>query len=269
MTQPPSWPSCSSGTQWNELQQYFLQCNTFQSVCCFEFQEGYNGDHVWLPLEWTATNSGPYLVGQYKSDKTEGGKELSACTCRYSLLSLLHVFVSLDPYGLFPFCPSQAQQRECVGSPQGSLEGIISNSHNTGGGLQSRVPSFSNPLFSGSNEDEEDSEASCSGDNLKVHTKIRNKNKSNTSKQLAEPLYEEDVIDGFAIISFSSYDELEVKYCIFPICCFQFWFESILGGCKNSGEDFMSSRSFGTVGYQRQGPSEWRTEREQTQWKSQ
>ena len=117
---------------------------------------------------------------------------------------------------MFPLPPIKAQQRECVGSPQGSLEGVISNSHNTGGGLQSRVPSFSNPLYNGSNEDEEDSEASCSEDNLKVHTKIRNKNKSNTSKQLTEPLYEEDVIDGFAIISFSSYDELEVIYFKFP-----------------------------------------------------
>lgn len=69
----------------------------FQSVCCFEFQEGYNGDHVWLPLEWTATNSGPYLVGPYKSDKTGGGKEHSACTCRY-LSSCLCSFVCLCSY---------------------------------------------------------------------------------------------------------------------------------------------------------------------------
>lgn len=105
----------------------------------------------------------------------------------------------------------KAQQRECVDSPQGSPHGIHSNSHSLNSGLQPRIPNFSNPLYNGSNENDE-SEASCSEDNLRVHTSLKNKGNNSINKQAVEPLYEEDVIDGFAIVSFSSYDELEVSW---------------------------------------------------------
>jgi len=59
-----------------------------------------------------------------------------------------------------------------------------------------------------SNEDE-DSETSYSEDNQKPLKPTKNKSNSSGPK-LAEPLYEEDVIDGFAIISFSTYEDLEV-----------------------------------------------------------
>jgi hypothetical protein len=56
--------------------------------------------------------------------------------------------------------------------------------------------------------DEEDSETSYSEDNQKPLKPTKNKGISDP--KLAEPLYEEDVIDGFAIISFSTYEDLEV-----------------------------------------------------------
>jgi hypothetical protein len=101
----------------------------------------------------------------------------------------------------------QAQQKECVDSSQGSHGGIHSNSHSVGG-FSSRVPAFSSPLCHESNEDE-DSETSYSEDNQKPLKTTKNKSSSSGPK-LAEPLYEEDVIDGFAIISFSTYEDLEV-----------------------------------------------------------
>jgi len=100
----------------------------------------------------------------------------------------------------------QAQQKECVDSSQGSHGGIHSNSHGVGG-FSSRVPAFSSPLCHESN-DEEDSETSYSEDNQKPLKPTKNKGISDP--KLAEPLYEEDVIDGFAIISFSTYEDLEV-----------------------------------------------------------
>lgn len=37
----------------------------------------------------------------------------------------------------------------------------------------------------------------------------------NRRKKLKEPLYEEDIIDGFAILAFKSYEDLEVSLFIF------------------------------------------------------
>lgn len=102
----------------------------------------------------------------------------------------------------------QAQQKECVDSTQGSHGGIHSNSHSVGG-FSSRVPAFSSPLCHESNE-EEDSETSHSEDNQKPLKPTKNKSSSGTKS--VEPLYEEDVIDGFAIISFSTYEDLEVSF---------------------------------------------------------
>lgn len=104
----------------------------------------------------------------------------------------------------------QAQQKECVDSSQGSHGGIHSNSHNVSGGFSSRIPAFSSPLCHESNEDE-DSETSHSEDNQKPLKPSKNKSSGSATK-VAEPLYEEDVIDGFAIISFSTYEELEVGH---------------------------------------------------------
>ena len=118
----------------------------------------------------------------------------------------------------FPFLKAQ---RECADSPQGS-PGTIHNCSN------SRVPPFSGGLYHGSNGDEdgdesEDGNGSRDGADNRSQSatakNLRNKggtnNKSSkpsiqTADPLIEPLYEEDVIDGFAIISFSSYDDLEV-----------------------------------------------------------
>ncbi len=58
--------------------------------------------------------------------------------------------------------------------------------------------------------DDEDSETSHSEDNQKPLKPSKSKSSSASVTKLAEPLYEEDVIDGFAIISFSTYEDLEV-----------------------------------------------------------
>ena len=59
--------------------------------------------------------------------------------------------------------------------------------------------------------DDEDSETSHSEDNQKPLKPSKNNSSSGSVTKLAEPLYEEDVIDGFAIISFSTYEDLEVS----------------------------------------------------------
>lgn len=152
----------------------------------------------------------------------------------------------------------QAQQKECVDSSQGSHGGIHSNSHSVSGGFSSRVPAFSSPLCHESNDDE-DSETSHSEDNQKPLKPSKNKSISGSVTKLAEPLYEEDVIDGFAIISFSTYEDLEVSQIVWhqqvifrvgPV-----WFCLSLSGCREDyRENVMFTRSFGTFGYQRKKP---------------
>ena len=126
----------------------------------------------------------------------------------------------------------QAQQRECAEpNSQGSLGGV-QNSHPNS--LGNRIPAFSSPLCgqAGSNEDDDDEEEededeeenevptnalrSDQHDNqiyIKQEQMQQARSKSasmvNNSKQ-ADPLYEEDVIDGFAIVSFATYEDLEV-----------------------------------------------------------
>jgi len=109
------------------------------------------------------------------------------------------------------------QQRECADSSVGSPGGILhSNSHglNSSGFPNSRVPAFSNNSCQESNDDD-DSEASHHQEDNQTKRPVKfQMTKSGSSpascKLVGEPLYEEDVIDGFAIVSFTSYEDLEV-----------------------------------------------------------
>lgn len=132
----------------------------------------------------------------------------------------------------------QAQQRECAEPNSQGSPGGIQHSHSIG----SRIPAFSSPLCqAGSNEDddddgeeeeeededEEENEAptnSLRDQDNQIHVKQQQSARSKGgggggggggdvgNNKEAEPLYEEDVIDGFAIISFASYEDLEVTF---------------------------------------------------------
>jgi len=54
---------------------------------------------------------------------------------------------------------------------------------------------------------------SSSNNNNNSSSRNNNSNVSNGSSK--ENLYEEDIIDGFAIFSFTSYEDLEVSYLLF------------------------------------------------------
>lgn len=108
----------------------------------------------------------------------------------------------------------QAQQRECADSSVGSPGGILhSHGLNSSGFPASRVPAFSNNSCQESNDDD-DSEASHHQEDNQTKRPVKfqmtKSGSSPTSKLVGEPLYEEDVIDGFAIVSFTSYEDLEV-----------------------------------------------------------
>jgi len=84
--------------------------------------------------------------------------------------------------------------------------------------------------YHGSNGDEDDDDdEECEGLDRGPPTASKNlRNKSGVNinqpklqmpaQSNTEPLYEEDVIDGFAIISLSSYDDLEVSRSGLLIC---------------------------------------------------
>lgn len=107
----------------------------------------------------------------------------------------------------------QAQQKECADSSVGSPGGIHSSSHGLNSSVfPARVPAFSNNSCQESNDD--DSEASHHPEDIQQRpVKFQmTKSVSSPSNKPSEPLYEEDVIDGFAIVSFTSYEDLEVGY---------------------------------------------------------
>ena len=124
---------------------------------------------------------------------------------------------------------TQQQRADCADPSQGSPSST--------GLLNGRLgPAYSSPLgssnyhssaYSGNNshgdEDDDSEDQARTGlppvvisDNHRPATnnkKVRHKSGTSKSctKLLAEPLYEEDVVDGFAIFSFTSYDDLEVR----------------------------------------------------------
>lgn len=105
----------------------------------------------------------------------------------------------------------QTQQRECAGSSQGPLDvSNHSNSNHSGTGFPSKSSAFASSLGHGSHDDD-DSEASHIDEDQKPikQTKSISTNVAPGSK-LCDPLYDEDIIDGFAILSFATYEDLEV-----------------------------------------------------------
>lgn len=104
----------------------------------------------------------------------------------------------------------QAQQRECAGSSQGSLDvSNHSNSNHHGAGFPSKNSAFSNSVGHGSHD--EDSEASHNEEDQKPLKQTKLTTNPTPLPKLSDPVYDEDIIDGFAILSFSTYEDLEVR----------------------------------------------------------
>lgn len=59
---------------------------------------------------------------------------------------------------------------------------------------------------------DEDSEASHNEEDQKPLKQAKISTNPAPISKLSDPLYDEDIIDGFAILSFSTYEELEVRF---------------------------------------------------------